>query len=406
MAIYNGGSVVKGRVGSIVYRVRNGETIASQYQPNVANPSTPAQVQNRAKLKLLSQLGAAVEPAIAIPRVGAITPRNAFTKVNYQHTQYAGDVANIKLADMQFTDSAIGIDGFSADRTSGVKIVVVLNSDQSQSFDKVMYIICEKLDSGAIRVAASELCTDPGANGTFPAELPYFAGNISVHAYGLREMSAAAHAAFSNISAPAASQVAQLVATRKVSAGDVTLSETRGLYMAQGVNQAETTGVMYNRISVVQVNTAGEEISGAGQISGAGNYEQDAIVTLRCVMEEGWDFVGWKLSPNGQVVSSELEYQTVADQSKAIYACFAPEAQAITVTALPRQGYNPRNVTGTGAKEAGSEVTLEVAVAQGEETFGGWYDAASGGTKVSDNNPYTFTMGEESVTLYYQVTAG
>lgn len=44
------------KVGNVVGRIRQGVNIYSIYQPNVANPRTPAQVANRAKFSALSQL--------------------------------------------------------------------------------------------------------------------------------------------------------------------------------------------------------------------------------------------------------------------------------------------------------------------------------------------------------------
>lgn len=49
-----------GRVGNMVLAKRDGLTIARAYQPQVANPSTAAQVVVRQKLKLASQVAAAM----------------------------------------------------------------------------------------------------------------------------------------------------------------------------------------------------------------------------------------------------------------------------------------------------------------------------------------------------------
>lgn len=46
----------RGRCGGQVYRVRGGEQIVAAYQPNVANPRTDAQLQQRAKMALAGKL--------------------------------------------------------------------------------------------------------------------------------------------------------------------------------------------------------------------------------------------------------------------------------------------------------------------------------------------------------------
>lgn len=51
---------MSGRVGNMVFSKKDGKTIARSYQPQVANPNTFLQVQNRSKLKLASQFAAAL----------------------------------------------------------------------------------------------------------------------------------------------------------------------------------------------------------------------------------------------------------------------------------------------------------------------------------------------------------
>lgn len=97
-------------MGSAVFRQRFGETVVSQYQPKVSNPNTTAQSDNRAAFKLISQLGAAFADVIAIPRNGAQSPRNIFSKVNYplvtKTTVNGEDVASIDMSAIQLTNSS------------------------------------------------------------------------------------------------------------------------------------------------------------------------------------------------------------------------------------------------------------------------------------------------------------
>ena len=46
----------KGKLGNIVCSTVAGETIARDYNPEVANPNTEGQVDQRARFKLMSQL--------------------------------------------------------------------------------------------------------------------------------------------------------------------------------------------------------------------------------------------------------------------------------------------------------------------------------------------------------------
>lgn len=94
-----------GKLADVVMAVRNGEQVARKYQPIVFNPSTPAQVAQRAKMKLMSQLSAVMGDVIAIPRSGNVSSRNLFTKKNFALTRYssAENQAEIELADVQLT---------------------------------------------------------------------------------------------------------------------------------------------------------------------------------------------------------------------------------------------------------------------------------------------------------------
>ena len=98
-----------GKVADVVMSVRNGEQIARKYQPIVTNPNTPAQVEARAKLKLMSQLSAVMASVIAIPRKGNVSSRNGFVKKNYQSLTYASQQADIALANVQLTDSVVAM---------------------------------------------------------------------------------------------------------------------------------------------------------------------------------------------------------------------------------------------------------------------------------------------------------
>ena len=101
---------LSGKLGNAVFRQRYGQTVASQYQPIVANPNTKAQSDNRTAFKLISQLAAVLAPAIAIARTGAVSSRNGFTSVNYPLLETATvdgvDVAMIDIKSLQLTKSA------------------------------------------------------------------------------------------------------------------------------------------------------------------------------------------------------------------------------------------------------------------------------------------------------------
>lgn len=321
MAKYNGGSVLVGKVGSVVYRVRNGQTIASQYQPNVANPSTENQVQVRAKLKLLSQISASVSNVIAIARDGLKSPRNIFTKVNYRFTGYSDDAATMSLQDLQLTDSAVALSGFTATRDAE-KIHVELEESQSAAFDKVAWVILKRNSAGALAVAA-ELLASPGSDGKFALDMPLVEGDITIHAYGIKMENAAANAAFDNYNIASASSLAKVVASRQLKQSDYTLSQTRGAFMAASDSTADTTGLEYVNINVVIMNAdTNQQSLSVGSVTGGGRVIAGRAAALRAISAEDYGFRGWKTETSGQYISTSNPYEVTPSENMTLYAYF------------------------------------------------------------------------------------
>lgn len=80
-----------GRVGGVVYSNYRGEQVVRTYQPRVSNPSTPKQVAQRAKFKLVSQISASLGKEIKmsfVPGANKETPRNAFVKQMIKKTDW------------------------------------------------------------------------------------------------------------------------------------------------------------------------------------------------------------------------------------------------------------------------------------------------------------------------------
>lgn len=111
---FSGG--MTGKVGSVIFRQRQGVTIAAQYQPIVKNPNSEGQRTQRAEFKLMSQLSTIMAPALggfntatAASKKGTLSQRNAFFKRNYEFVDVAAEgkdiVAKIKMEQLKLTDS-------------------------------------------------------------------------------------------------------------------------------------------------------------------------------------------------------------------------------------------------------------------------------------------------------------
>lgn len=371
----------RGKVGSIVYAISAGQQIAREYQPVVANPSTASQVENRSKLKLMSQLAAAYKGSIAIRKDGLKSARNQFISENYDKVAIVGNAANVNLNRVQLTKSNIGMGGFNADRSSGTKIAVALNENMAANFDKVVYNAFRKDANGNLIALGSAVVNKDAVAGDFAGELPYTQDAVVVYAYGMKINSERANAAFSNMTAPSGEQVAKLIATSAEVAAGTTLSQTVGLTMMVGENTGDSDDVEHFSVGVTK--------SGNGSVSGGGRYlaGQTAVVTATPDAEA--TFVAWRQnSPTGAVVSTNAQYSFEVENDIVLCAVFqgGPTPHyTIAASASPVEG---GTITGAGSKEEGSTCTLVATPASGF-IFDGWFE---NGQLVSNNSTLTFTV--------------
>lgn len=238
-----------GKLGSAVFSVSAGEQVVRQYQPVVTNPSTSAQVDNRAKLKLLSQLSAVMADVIAIPRQGALSPRNVFVSENYPLATAENGVANINLAGVSLTKAGMQIPAVVAERDGDTAINVALAAKADQLVARVIYIMFYRNTSGELQLIDSAVVETAGTAGTFPYAFPYEERDVIVYAYGIFDKNQKATAKFGNYSVTDGTQVASLIADRKLSESDYLLTKTRGVLLA-GVTHIDVTSVVCNTISV------------------------------------------------------------------------------------------------------------------------------------------------------------
>ena len=214
-----------GKLADTVMSVRNGEQLVRKYQPVVFNPSTSAQVAQRAKLKLMSQLSAVMAPFIAIPRDGAVSSRNIFTKINFPATTYADGTADVALGSVKLTKSVVGIPAISATRSGSVLTLGLATSEVD--VNRVVYVAFLKTN-GELRAAGSVVATNAGTpSNPWTASLDVVSNDeCVVYAYGIRDNTEAARVRFGNMQAVTAETVAKLITSRTLVESDVTLTDT------------------------------------------------------------------------------------------------------------------------------------------------------------------------------------
>lgn len=97
-----------GRVGGVVYSNYRGEQIVRAYQPKVSNPNTADQISQRAKFKLVSQVGATLAKELNVSYVSRVrrqSPRNAWMKEMLKKTVYSNGKASLPIEDIVVTNS-------------------------------------------------------------------------------------------------------------------------------------------------------------------------------------------------------------------------------------------------------------------------------------------------------------
>lgn len=187
---------VSGKMGSAVFRVREGQQVVTQYNPIVKNPNTAGQQAQRAKFKLMSQLAAIMSPGIGTmgvinrPARGKSTRRNGFVQKNFAlaETESANDTvtAKVPMEQLQLTDSfryLPPIVAFSEDNGIGIEMQ---NIPAEVSTIRVV-VVGYAGGSNQDRQANLQKIVDfPVTNGAVTDSIAVPAtGNYTVLAYGL-----------------------------------------------------------------------------------------------------------------------------------------------------------------------------------------------------------------------------
>lgn len=222
-----------GKLADTVMVVRNGVQIARKYQPVVSNPSTKAQVEARAKLKLMSQLSAVVGPVVAMPRLGLVSARNRFTKKNYPLISFSDSQASLNISGMQLTDSVVSMSRITASRSENALNAHILGADSpaAGSISRVVYVALTRAADGTLRLWDSAVSNVPGGSSTFNVEMAATNAEVYVYAYGIRDNSEAAIAKFGSMNVASATQIASLLVSRVLTEADVTVTETVSVHL-------------------------------------------------------------------------------------------------------------------------------------------------------------------------------
>ena len=144
--------------------------------------------------------------------------------------------------------------------------------------------------------------------------------------------------------------------------------------------------------SIIRLQTS--DASG-GTVSGKGVYKNGDQVTVTATVNanDGYEFKGWQ--ENGEIISGAGEtYTFEAGGDRTLTALFEVDEDYRVI--LKTDPADAGTVTGGGSYEDEPHSATVTATANKGYYFMGWYN---GETQASTENPYTFTVNEEGITL-------
>lgn len=233
--------------GIVTYQV--GDTLlAREYNPHPANPKTERQVQQRAKIKLLSQIAAVFRQIIAIFPSSGKSSRAIFAQLNYPKITTLGTTAVIDYTSVSMTDSNRPITQVTKDIAflqSGVRMLVGLPEEPSKDIKRVFYYIYTKTDNGKLQLLDyyfSEIrwsSRNPlyfcWANAPFEIdEQGRATRDYLIYAIGMGDYSQAATDYWNNLDVQNIGLLGQLIAEKLISSNDFYFTQTSSLSWHRG----------------------------------------------------------------------------------------------------------------------------------------------------------------------------
>lgn len=321
-----------GKIGSIVFSTSGGETIAREYNPHVANPSTMPQVNQRARMKLMSQLSASLAPVIAMTKSGLVSRRNKFVKLNFDNTYASQGVAQISYENVQLTEGSAGLPQVvaSAALDATGDPAAYLATAPGANISRVVYCVFGKSQENRLEYLFSKIISqrqEGNINTAFficpLTELPVsesegetvFNGEYVIYAYGMSDTSEKATARYGNLNVQSASDIATLVANRTISFEDYQFTQTRGTTIGQGTGGDAPTPAGQARVFVTALGTG-------GTVSGGGTFAIGSQVTVTATPASGYTFKNWLYNGTNLVASTSASYTFTLNQQVDLIAVF------------------------------------------------------------------------------------
>ena len=324
----------RGKLGAAVFSSTNGQQVVRQYQPNVKNPNTVAQTMQRARFKLMTQIASSMAPVIAIPKSGAVTSRNMFVKKNMPLVIGTEDGAQLVYENLQLTNGTRALPGIYVEREAG-KLKIGLLQAPTGNISRVAYCAFAKDSEGQLSYEWSIIASTPGAQGTFDVETNDIVSlDVVFYAYGMIDTNAKATAAFENYHVDSATDLAKLIATRKLSLSDFSLTKTRGTTLKADQSQNVVVppgsyGIYVNATvgGTVDVLVAGQiKANVTNEASYSGAEKAGSEIGFDANASEGYSFKEFRDQETGSVISTTSVYDFTLNKKTDVLAVFESTA--------------------------------------------------------------------------------
>lgn len=218
-----------GKLGSSVFAISGGSQIVREYNPVVSNPNTDAQVAQRAKLKLMSQLGAALSSGLAFRKQGLVSARNQFVSKNIGLVSFTDNEAQVTLTDLQIAPGAKSLPDIHTEQAQGGGYVVKLSSAAAPDIKRVVYVICENNVDDKTTILEVQVASEAGANRDFQVTSELSRTGMFVLAYGVEDVNSAATAKYEAYSGEAGTTEATLLVEFMRNSAGYAYTQTKGI---------------------------------------------------------------------------------------------------------------------------------------------------------------------------------
>lgn len=320
---------ISGKLGAVVFSTSGGATISREYNPHVANPNTDAQINQRARMKLMSQLSACLAPVIAMQKDGLVSVRNQFVKRNFDSCYSVNGQAQISYENVQLTQGNVGLPQIKWQGVveSGTASLVTYFADEpSKTISRVVWCLFRKTEEGKLEFVSSQIINNranEGAAAYFGAIFPgisvdteqgVLAADYVIYAYGMIDASERATAQYGNLNVNTATDIADLVTNRRISYMDYQFTQTRGTSANRGTHQSTDVPAGSARVFVTAL--------GAGTVSGGGTFQLGTSVTVTATPDTNATFVGWRNNGQQNYISRQATYTFTLNQQADLVAVF------------------------------------------------------------------------------------